>query len=432
MVKNSNNLKTSTTLSKKRVSHHYSGLVIFDVDGVIFQDIFLKKIVKYRGVINYLKILFLGFLYYRKKITFNTLLKKGYRLAEGIDIQKARTLADEIKRVTHIHETVNILHQQKYYVSIISAGIPNFILKDLAEEIGADHYSGLNIQVKGRAITGVPPQGISKVRIVENLLKELNMGWENVISVGDDPNNLELLKKSDLGIGFNPSRAVRQNADVVVDSYDFLEIIPYILPEKKIPPQLSRNHYSWKREVFRKSIHLLGCAFPFLAHINKPLTLYLLLITIVTYIISEVLRFTGVYLSPFSHITRRALRHTENSGFILGPVSLGMGIALCIYFFDFKIYMPAVLIVSISDSISALVGKRFGKVHILGMKNRTLQGSLAFFFSAFLILLTMYSLPEALYTAIFSSILELIPYPILDNMLIPLGTALFLRFFILK
>jgi len=434
--KNSQQIQTKSNYikkseNKKRISPDYTGLVVFDVDGVILQDIFLKKIVKYRSIINYLKMLMLGFRYYRKKITFSTLLDKGYRLAEGIDVQKAHALADEIKRATHIHETVNILHKEGYYVSLISAGIPNFILRDLSKEIGADHCNGINIKVKGSTFVGVPPQGISKVKVVEKLLKRLGMGWENVVSVADDPNNLELLKKSGLGIGFNPAREVRQNVDVVVDGHDFLEIIPYIIPEKKLPQHISREYYSWKREIFRKSIHFLGCAFPFLAVINKSITLYLLLITIIGYIISEILRFTGISLSPFSHITRRALRHSENSGLIFGPISLGIGIALTIYLFDFKIYTPAVLIVSISDSLSALVGKRFGKVYILGMKNKTLQGTIAFFISAFLILITMYPLSVALITAIFASLIELLPYPILDNLLIPLGTAFFLHFVLL-
>ena len=169
------------------------GLVVFDVDGVIYKDIFLKKIVRSKGPRKFLKILMLGISFYLNKISIDKLLTDGYRLAGDFKVEDVRNIAKKIKRFSNINETIKILHKEGYYVSLISSGIPNFILKSLAGEIGADSYSGLNIKIKEGKIKAGKIRTISKVKIVEHPLKELNLSWEAVISIGDDPNNIDLL-----------------------------------------------------------------------------------------------------------------------------------------------------------------------------------------------------------------------------------------------
>jgi dolichol kinase/phosphoserine phosphatase len=405
----------------------YNGLVVFDVDGVLYKGIFLKKLVQSRGLINYIKILFLGINYYINRISLQKLLEDGYRLARDFDVRKARSMAEKIKKVTNIKETIHYLHQNNHYVSLISAGIPNFILKDLAVEINADHYSGLNIEVERGSLKVDKIQTISKVDIVQNLLKELKLKWEDVVSVADDPNNIDLLKKSGLGIGFNPSKIIRQNSDVIVEGYDFLEIIPHIIPSGDLPRDISLKKYVWRREIIRKGIHLLGCAVPFIAKSFRTATVYTLLSIIVVFFLSELLRYSGISFWIFSHVAKRAQRLSETRGIIIGPILLALGIVVTLLFFDYSIYMPAILVVSISDVFSALIGIRFGRIRILNLKNRTIEGSCAFLLSSFFILLLTFPLPVAIPTAILATALELFPFYNLDNFFIPVGTALFLH-----
>lgn len=404
----------------------YRGIVVFDVDGVIFRDIFLKKIVQSRGFTSYLRIIFLGMRYYREKISIEQLLKEGYKLVGNFSIGEARSVAREIKRTTNISETVDILKQSGYFVSFISAGIPNFILKNLVEELGADHYSGLDLVEKEGTVLPEEFKLISKVEVVETLMKKLGIGWDRVVSIGDDPGNITLLQKSGTGIGFNPVKAVRKNSDVVIEGNNFLEILPYIVPKEELPPSVSISRFNWRREIFRKAVHLTGSIFPFLARLNREITVIALLSVIAFYLVSELLRTFGLTFSLLSSITRKAQRHSEKRGIIMGPVLLGLGIAATISLFAYEIYLPAVLVVAVSDSLSALIGRRFGRIHIFGLRNRTVEGSLAFFFSAFLILLMFYPFPVALLATFVATVLELVPIYNMDNLLIPLGTGFFL------
>jgi len=405
----------------------YKGLVVLDVDGVLFKDIFLKRIVRSRGLKNYMKILWLGIMYYINKITINKLLEEGYKLARDFNAKKAQVTANKIRRVTNIKATIEILHQEEFYVSLISAGIPNFVLKDLAEEIEADHYAGLDIEINEGIIDVDKIKLISKIETVEKILQRLELKWKDVVSVGDDPNNVELLKKSRIGIGFNPCKIVRKYSDTIIEGNNFFEILPYVIPPERLPRKLTIQRFSWKRELFRKGIHLLGCVCPFLAQSNKLLTIYILLGIITVYFLSEFLRYMGVSFLLFSHITRRAQRHIETRSIIIGPILLGLGIMFTILFFHYHTYLPAILIVSISDSFSALIGIRFGKTRIFGLKNRTVIGSLTFFLSSFIILFLTVPARLVLPATMIATLLELIPVYNLDNLLIPTGTALFLH-----
>lgn len=405
----------------------YQGLVVFDVDGVIFRDVFLKKMAQSKGLVTSVRMLMLGLRFYRGTITLDTLLKEGYRLLGHFDIKKAQEVARDIKIVTNINETIRILHDNRYYVSLISAGIPNFILKELADEIKADHFSGLDITVKDGTIDVEAIETLSKVDRVEELLKKLNIGWDRVFAVGDDPGNITLLERSKIGIGFNPTKKVRENSDIIVEGYDFLEILPYILPHKELPKSISLNRYRWRREIFRKGVHFLGGAFPFLARWNRLFTLLFLLGIMILYFLSELIRHMGLSFTPFAHITRRSQRHTEKKRIIMGPIFLGIGIALTILCFPFSIYLPSIFVVSISDSLAALIGQKYGRAHILGMKNRTIEGSTAFFLSSFIIFSLTLPLRIALPATLLATLLELIPFYDLDNIIIPFGTALFLH-----
>lgn len=409
--------------SKKK----YKGLVVFDVDGVIFRNIFLISVARSTGLRNYIRILFLGWRYYTNGINFKALLDEGLKLIRDFDAQKALHIAEGIRRSSHIEQTMRILQERGYFISLISSGIPNYILSQLAREIGADHFSGLATGIKNGKIQVDQLKLRPKDEIVGELLLRLNLTWNDVTSVVDDPNNLTLMKKSGFGVGFNPSRIIRTHADIVVDGYDMLEIIPHIVPENQLPEKISLRKQLLKRELYRKTIHFLGVPLPFLAYVHKPAVAAVLSAVILIYVFSEVTRTIGFHLPFISHITKRSERITETRGFIIGPVSLTAGILITLFAFSPEIYIPAILIVCISDSVSSLVGRKFGKLH-LPFYDRTLEGSSAFYITSLAILLFFLPPRQALLTALFPTVLELVTPHYLDNLLIPIGTALFLKY----
>jgi dolichol kinase len=322
---------------------------------------------------------------------------------------------------------MEILHERGYFISLISSGIPEYILENLAREIGADHFSGLDTETTNGRITVNQLNVRPKEEIVGELLLQLNLTWHDVASVVDDPNNLMLMRKSRIGVGFNPSRVIRRYADVVVDGYNMLEIIPHIIPEDQLPERISLKNQLFKRELYRKTIHFLGVPIPFLAYLHKPAVAVALSAVILMYVFSEVFRTIGFHFPFVSHITKRSERITETRGFIIGPVSLTAGILITLFTFSANIYIPAILIVCISDSISGLVGRRLGKLQ-LPFYGRTVEGAVAFYITSLAILLFYLPPHQAAITALVPTVIELLTPAYLDNLLIPIGTALFMLY----
>lgn len=123
----------------------------------------------------------------------------------------------------------------------------------------------------------------------------------------------------------------------------------------------------------------------------------------------------------------RAEEHLEESA----AMPYIMAVLLTIISFPKPVALTAIFTLAVSDPLSAIIGIKFGKNKIT--KNKSYQGSLAFFISTLIIsisVLNSYSTSGTMYVVIFSIVLslivtlfELIPIRLDDNITIPLFTA---------
>jgi dolichol kinase len=94
--------------------------------------------------------------------------------------------------------------------------------------------------------------------------------------------------------------------------------------------------------------------------------------------------------------------------------------------------MSSLLIMSISDSVAALIGRSYGRTEIY--KGKTLEGSFSFLLST-IIILSIFSVNLNLYAVVFISIIimfvELFSSDrINDNLTIPICSAILLQYFL--
>ena len=106
---------------------------------------------------------------------------------------------------------------------------------------------------------------------------------------------------------------------------------------------------------------------------------------------------------------------------------------LCLCLFEKEVATIALTVMLISDSAAALVGRSIGKVKIY--KNKTLEGTLAFFISAVVINLLFWPLYSFGIKSIFACVVATLAevyedkIKIDDNLSIPLSFAVVLTFF---
>jgi phytol kinase len=95
----------------------------------------------------------------------------------------------------------------------------------------------------------------------------------------------------------------------------------------------------------------------------------------------------------------------------------------CIIMFPVSIVVPALVALSVLDSVSTLAGTRFGRHRI--HNGKSWEGTLAGIAVTVLALLPFLTIPGAVLAAIVTGIIELFS-PVDDNLVIPVGVCLLL------
>jgi dolichol kinase len=189
----------------------------------------------------------------------------------------------------------------------------------------------------------------------------------------------------------------------------------------------------YKHEVARKAIHLFSLSIPTIYFfISKQLALILLVPITTAFIMVDLARY---YIQPVSQWFYKwfgwLLRRHEtdiNRKRLNGASNVLVSALLCVLLFPKIIAINAIAILIISDTTSALIGRRFGKHRFLA---KSFEGSLAFFISAVLVIIVAPKIDHrsmeyiiGVVAAAIGTVVEALPIKIDDNLTIPLSVGL--------
>jgi len=176
-----------------------------------------------------------------------------------------------------------------------------------------------------------------------------------------------------------------------------------------------------KHELVRKAIHLSSSAIPLLYWFifTRELMLKGVIILAIGFLTAEYLRLRYPQArKAFMLVFGSAIRGHEHSN-LTGATYVFTGAVLSIFLFPKEIAVPSLLILSIADTVAALIGIPFGKHKFLA---KSVEGSTGFFIST-MIILTVF-MPETIFinvlVALAITVSEALPLDIDDNFLIPL------------
>lgn len=169
----------------------------------------------------------------------------------------------------------------------------------------------------------------------------------------------------------------------------------------------------------RKIIHLFFSIIP-LSYIFLDRKIILLLTTSLSgiFLIIEFMRFKiPKFKKLFKGIFGKMLKNEEEER-ITGATWLMLSFTLCILIFKKEIAILSLLFMTISDTIASIGGKLFGRHKIM---NKTLEGSILFLVSAFIITIFFkINIHLKLFSSFAGTIAEIIPSPLDDNLFVPL------------
>jgi dolichol kinase len=174
------------------------------------------------------------------------------------------------------------------------------------------------------------------------------------------------------------------------------------------------------KELFRQLIHASGVFIVVLGYFISPDSL-ILLAALIMFLVVLLFELDKKYQIPiFSYIFKRCKRRDDERGFIY--FFLGIILTLIIFKFNMPVANAAILILLFGDSASTIIGRKYGKTRIPFKKDKTVEGSLAFFMVGLTLALTQVPLLPA-FLGVLAGVLAEAYSPIDDNIPIPLVSA---------
>lgn len=174
------------------------------------------------------------------------------------------------------------------------------------------------------------------------------------------------------------------------------------------------------KELFRKSIHICSSFIPLFLKLAYWPVIVLLVLAVIVYSISEVLRSKNIELPLISKVTEIAARKRDENRFVLGPVTLVCGILLAALLLPLDCARAGIFALAFGDGLASLMGKLFGKITIPGAHGKTAAGSLTCFFAVFITTFCCCgNCFIALIIALCAMFIEILPLADFDNLIIP-------------
>ncbi len=398
-------------------------LAVFDVEGVLIPKNRLFFIVaRSLGVLPLLKVLFYGFLY---EIGLLSLKKTLIKIFHGFAGAKVEVLNQALYKMPLARDAAEVFGKLKQVgckTALISSGLPTFMVETLASLVGADYGIGVEVGLRDGILTGEAWGDVTeekgKFLVMKELMENEQVQPLDCVVIADDRNNASIFLKESQKIGYNPDFVIRTKADVVVTG-QLSKILPVMNQNDNVRPWPSKNDF------LREFIHGSGFFIPVLALSFGILPVAIFIsIVVALYAVSEFARMNGKNMPFFSAVTRLSASQSELSQFATAPVYFALGILLTLLIFPAPASYAAIALFCLGDSTASLIGGTLSRKPLLFNKSKTLEGSLSGFFFAFLAASVFISPWMALLGAAIGMLVEYLPLPINDNVLIPLVSGL--------
>lgn len=181
----------------------------------------------------------------------------------------------------------------------------------------------------------------------------------------------------------------------------------------------------YRKELYRKITHISFALFPvsYLFFLERDVIVWLLGILTATILVAEILRMRFELFGCLFRLIFGSLMREEEDHSFTGATFTSTGSFLTILIFEKSAAVFGLLVLALADSAAALVGKKWGKTPFV---LKTAEGTATFLGVAILLAMIVPGVPRmgALAAALVATLVELLPSPVNDNVMIPLSAAL--------
>ena len=195
-------------------------LLVCDMDSTIIKEESLDEIGEQAGIGNEIKNITKKAM--RGELDFKEALIERINLLNNYPLENIFKLNSKIQVNEGAKELVKKMKSQSCITILISGGFSPSV-SYIAKKIGFDHYHCNNFLYKKNnervVLNGCVQNPIldknSKLDITKSYLKKFNLTLNDVISVGDGANDINLIKFSGIGVSYKGKKILNNEADVV-------------------------------------------------------------------------------------------------------------------------------------------------------------------------------------------------------------------------
>ena len=416
------------TTSETQPAHRKKpGLIVFDVEGIIIpkRRYLLFEASRRVTILSYIKMLWAGLLYETGLIKLETALRTIYKQLQGLPADDLFQLFKKIPLIPGVDKVFQRLKQAGCKTALISSGLPQVFIEELATRLDADYAFGFTLETANGHVTGqisgdtIKPEG--KALVLRKIMEKEHLKPPDCALVADDRNNLPMFNLCATRIGYNPDFLLAYKSDIVIKG-DLMEILPCLTENTK-----SARHSFSKGDLLRENIHIAGFLVAFITMyfaLSHFWVAFVILMVTLVYIISELARMTGVNIPIVSTITWKAALQPEVHEFVTAPIFFAFGIMLALPLFPAPVNYASIAVFTLGDGFATIFGKTIGKHVFPYNKGKKIEGTIFGFFPALLGALVFVDPLRAILGAATAMIIETLPTPINDNLTMPLTAGL--------
>ena len=175
----------------------------------------------------------------------------------------------------------------------------------------------------------------------------------------------------------------------------------------------------WRR-LFHMTSGVVVSVILLRGYVSEPWALVILGVVLVLMLALDLVRLRHPETNRRFFLLFRRLASPREARGLASSTWYVAGMLLTLAIFPLEIAAAAILVLAVADPFASYLGRRFGK-RALG--SGTVEGTLVFLTMAFLMLALLEELPVAAGVALLASVVEPIPWPLDDNLTVPIAVG---------